>query len=136
MPFNFDKSSFEARLPRAGQQPATINDINVYEGQDATWLKVAFRLDSGHRLEHLVAIDATPESPHLTRVGQGITLVQRLCQATGVDVGTLREPRDIERAFLGKEVNVLVALSKTAGMPQPRVKDVLPANGEAVTAAD
>jgi hypothetical protein len=125
MPFNFDKSSLEAKLPSAGRQSATVIDVNVHPGEDATWLNVLFQLDSGHQLEHLVAIDAETTSRFLNRLDEGFAFMESMCEATGADIGTLREPRDIIGAFLDKSVDVIVALRAKGEMKRPFVKAVL-----------
>jgi hypothetical protein len=103
-----------------------VIDVNVHPGEDATWLNVLFELDSGHQLEHLVAIDADQSSPFLDKVPEGFAFIESMCKATGADIGTLREPRDIMGAFLDKRVDVVVALRVKAGIKRPFVKAVLP----------
>jgi hypothetical protein len=122
MPFNFNRAALAEKIAGIGTQPAKIADLSVSESPEATWLKVAFKLESGHVLESFVAIDAAETSPHLSRVGEGIALIEQLCQATGVDIDSLTEPREIMTAFLGKRVQASIVHKTAKGAPTAVIK--------------
>jgi len=122
MPFNFDPSALESKLPKPGTHNATVQDITINEGDDASWMAISIELESGHIVEKLVCIDADETSPHLTRVGEGISLMGQLSNACGIDIATLTEADAIMDAFIGKKVGVLIVIKSKAGAKSPFIK--------------
>jgi hypothetical protein len=123
MAFNFSREALAAKLPEVGAQPAQVIDISVSSG-DTTWMKLAFKLESGQLIEIFTAIDAVETSPHLNKIGEGIAVIEQMCAATQVDISTLTDPNSILAAFMGKRVQVVVAHKTSKGAPTAVVKAV------------
>ncbi len=121
MAFNFSREALAAKLPEIGTQPAKVVDVSVTAG-DTTWLKLAFKTESGHALETFVAIDAEETSQHLNKVSEGISVIEQMCAATGTDIATLSDPHAILATFMGKRVQVTVVHKTSKGAPTAAIK--------------
>ena len=120
--FDFSGKALEAKLPAAGTHQAAITDVSVSEGEDATYLKVEVELETKHTLGGFWTIDAPETSVRVADVPAGTKIVQSLAEATNTDISTLREPSDIENAFVGAAVAVVVAHRKTGGVKRATIK--------------
>ena len=86
--------------------------------------EVRTELESSHTLEVFTCIDAPETSVHLAKVPEGISWIEQLCAATGVDIATLTDPHKIMAAFAGKHVQATVVHKTSKGAPIAVVKAI------------
>jgi hypothetical protein len=122
MPFDFTTESFEKKLPAAGAHQATIADVSISEGDDASYMAITFELATGQVISDLVTITADETSPRFADVGRGIQRMQELAKATGTVLADLTDETSIMEAFIGKPVGVVIALRRRSGIKRPVIR--------------
>jgi hypothetical protein len=119
--------SAKAELPPPGTYPAVIRDVTLTDKGDVLWLAVDYELNGTNARPRgdLGAIAAVPTSPHAHRVSDGLRLLQRLSQATGVDLDGV-DPDRLPGLLIGKQVMLTLAHKIRDGQPDLVVREIRP----------
>jgi hypothetical protein len=114
-------------LPPAGIYPASVTDFRLFEKPDVIWCAVDFTLSgtSASPRTMLHAIAATVDSPHASRVAEGLRFLHRLAQATSIAIDSV-DYEELPRLFLGRHLELAVAHSTRDGVPELVIRSMRP----------
>ena len=120
--FDFSAEAHAKRLPPEGWHRAVIRGPRVSETEDATWLSLPLELDSGHRVDDIVCIDADAGGRFASRLNDGRRHVFKYLNAGGCPM-KFDQLSDMEAALDGVEIEVQIKW-RNADFPVPVVRDV------------
>jgi hypothetical protein len=117
----------KAELPPPGSYPARIADVKLTDKGDVLWVVVDYELNGTNARPQgdLGAIAAVPTSPHAHRVRDGMRLLHRLSQATGIDLNGV-DPDTLPGLLIGQPITVTVAHKVRDGQPDLVVREIRP----------
>ena len=121
-PFDFSAEAHAKRLPDEGWHGAVIHGPRVSETEDATWLSLPLELDTGHRVDDLICIDADAGGRFASRVNDGRRHAFKYLNAGGCPM-KFNQLSDMEAALDGVEIEVQIKW-RNADFPVPAVRDV------------
>ncbi len=123
-----DLSGGDNSLPPAGEYPAIISGVSLSDKGDVLWMIVRFKLDGfvHEPAPEMGAIMAKPGSQHSNRVPDGLRLLHRLIEATGVDAGSLVDPEHLIHLFVGQALLLTVGHKLRDGVPELVVRSMRP----------
>jgi hypothetical protein len=120
--FDFSAETHAERLPAEGWHGAVIRSPRVSETADATWLSLPLELDTGHRVDDLICIDADAGRRFASRVSDGRRHVFKYLKAGSCPI-KFNQLSDMEAALDGVEVEVQIRW-RNPDFPVPAVRDV------------
>ncbi len=107
---------------KAGDHPGVIEKIRVGDASDgqSLWLCVNYAVDNSDAeiVPEFATLAAKPGSPAEKRIADGLRLLNRLSNATGVALPPNLKPSEIAGLFEGCQVTVRVGVRKRDGLPE------------------
>jgi hypothetical protein len=113
-------------LPPPGSYPGRISDVKLTDKSDVLWMAVEYELEGTNARPRgdVGAIAAVSTSQHAPRVPDGLRLLHRLSQATGVDLNG--DPDRLPGLLIGKRVTLTLAHKDRDGQPDLVVRAIQP----------
>jgi hypothetical protein len=119
---DFSAETHAKRLPEEGWHRAVIRNPRVSETADATWLSLPLELDSGHRVDDIVCIDADAGGRFASRLNEGHRQVFKYLNAGGCSM-KFDQLSEMEAALDGVEIEIQIKW-RNPDFPVPAVRDV------------
>ena len=120
--FDFRAETHAKNLPTEGWHQAAVNNTSVSENPDATWVSLPLKLDSGHRIDDVLCINAEADGKFASRVSEGRRRLHKYLTA-GNCATQFESPFQLEAALAGAAVEVQIRW-RDPFFPVPTVRDV------------
>lgn len=116
-----------AKLPPPGAYQACISVVKLTDRSDVLWAAIEYALEGTDARPRgdIGAIAATAASPHLSRVPDGLRLLHRLSQASGVEINGV-DPFKLPALLIGKRVTLTLGHRERDGQPELVVREIRP----------